>query len=292
MRLRPLAFACLIVASSASAQDAAPNFPVLPPPDMATAGSAATADTAQAPASLDAAIAGDWCPEANRARDAHRHPRETLAFFGLRDDQTVIELWPGGGWYTEILAPMLRERGQYIAASPAPPAGKTSAGNDKLRARFAAQPEVFGKARLVEVDTAAPVLGPNGSADAVLTFRNVHNWVMDGKEAAMFKAIFEVLKPGGTLGVVDHRAKADQPAEAMKTSGYLPEAYVIQLAEAAGFQLAAKSEVNANPRDTADHPEGVWTLPPRLALGDKDRDKYSAIGESDRMTLRFVKPAR
>ena len=160
-----------------------------------------------------------------------------------------------------------------------------------MRALFAKRPDVFGKAKLLEAGSAAPVLGEANSADVVLTFRNAHNWVMDGNEKAMFKAMFDVLKPGGTLGVVDHRAKPDQPAEEMKKSGYLPEAYVIALGEAAGFKLAAKSEVNANPRDTKDYPDGVWTLPPRLAKGDVDRAKYLAIGESDRMTLRFVKPA-
>ena len=250
-------------------------------------------------AALADAIAGDWRDPANAARDRYRHPRETLAFFGLRPDMTVIEIWPSAGWYTEILAPYLRERGRYIGAVTQPDrAGSASAQasaqkqNAALRAKLAERPAVYGAAALLEFDPSAPVLGAPASADAVLTFRNVHNWVMAGNEAAMFKGFFAVLKPGGTLGVVDHRAKPDQPPAEMKTSGYLPEAYVISLAKAAGFELAEKSEINANPRDTKDYAEGVWTLPPTLTLGDKDRAKYQAIGESDRMTLRFVKPAR
>jgi len=284
-------------------------MPVLPPPDIildgatkaappaATTAPTATADNAASTrAALDRALAGDWRSPANSARDKYRHPRETLGFFGFRDDQTVIEIWPSGGWYAELLAPALREHGHYIGVIPKASTGdekeraSTQRGNDALRAKFAKRPDVFGKAELRESDNAAPDLGPPGSADLVLTFRNAHNWVMAGDEQAMFKAFYAVLKPGGTLGVVDHRAAPNQPPAEMQTSGYLPEAYVIALAEAAGFRLAGKSEVNANPRDTKDYPGGVWTLPPSLAKGDDDRAKYLAIGESDRMTLRFTKP--
>lgn len=289
MRTAPLVLALMLAAGSAAAQDGSlPPGPALPPPAM---------DAPSANAALDTALAGDWRSAANRARDQYRHPRETLGFFGVRADQTVIEIWPGGGWYAEVLAPMLRANGQYIGAMPAPAGSEasqagTKRNNDKLRARFAERPEQFDKGKLIEADSAAPVLGAPNSADVVLTFRNAHNWVMADRQAAMFKAMFAVLKPGGTLGVVDHRARADQPAAEMKSSGYLPEAYVITLAEAAGFVLEDKSEVNANPRDTKDYAEGVWTLPPTLTLGDKDREKYLAIGESDRMTLRFIKPMR
>jgi predicted methyltransferase len=284
MRTAPLVLALLLAAGSATAQDGSlPPGPALPPPAM---------DAPAANAALDTALAGDWRSAANRARDQYRHPRETLGFFGVRADQTVIEIWPGGGWYAEVLAPMLRANGHYIGVMPP---SAVSAGsqrnNDKLRAMFAARADLFDKGRLIEADLTAPVLGAPGSADVVLTFRNAHNWVMTNSQAAMFKAMFTVLKPGGTLGVVDHRARADQPAAEMKSSGYLPEAYVIKLAEDAGFVLEDKSEVNANPRDTKDYAEGVWTLPPTLTLGEKDRDKYLAIGESDRMTLRFIKPA-
>jgi predicted methyltransferase len=253
----------------------------------------------EAPAAQDEiarALAGDWRSEKNRARDQYRHPRETLAFFGVGPEQTLIEIWPGGGWYAEVLAPMLRERGHYIGLLPKPSATSaedaedTRGANARLRAKFAARPDVFDRAELRESDEAAPVLGPPASADVVLTFRNAHNWVAAGNEQAMFKAMFAVLKPGGTLGVVDHRAAADQPPAEMKTSGYLPEAYVIALAEGAGFRLVGKSEVNANPLDTKDYAKGVWTLPPTYALRDVDRAKYAAIGESDRMTLKFAKP--
>ncbi len=291
MRPSLLAAALLIALAAAGAQAAPPEvMPVLPPPDMASSEQAASVAT------LDRVLAGDWRSEANKARDQYRHPRETLAFFGVQPDQTVIEIWPGGGWYAELLAPMLREHGRYIGAVPDPAAAgdgmaRVESANKKLRDLFAARPEQFDKATLLEVASAAPVLGAPGSADVVLTFRNAHNWVMDGNEAAMFKAFFAVLKPGGTLGLVDHRAKPEQPEAERKSSGYLPEAYVIALASAAGFELAASSEINANPRDTKDYPDGVWTLPPRLAKGDQDRARYLTIGESDRMTLRFSKPA-
>jgi predicted methyltransferase len=285
MRTAPLVLALMLAAGSAAAQDGSmPPGPALPPPAM---------DAPAANAALDTALAGDWRSAGNRARDQYRHPRETLGFFGVRADQTVIEIWPGGGWYAEVLAPMLQAQGHYIGVMPAAAGSAgTQRNNDKLRATFAARPDLFDKGKLIEVDSAAPVLGPDNSADVVLTFRNAHNWVMADNQAKMFKAMFAVLKPGGTLGVVDHRARGDQPAAEMKSSGYLPEAYVIKLAEDAGFVLEDKSEVNANPRDTKDYAEGVWTLPPTLTLGDKDRDKYLAIGESDRMTLRFIKPGR
>ncbi len=289
MRKPLFALALVLATSAAFAQDGSlPPGPAMPPPAMDAPSGSAALDAALTPA-----LAGDWRSEANRARDAYRHPRETLGFFGVRPDQTVIEIWPGGGWYAEVLAPMLRAKGHYIGAMPAPAGSAgTQRNNDKLRANFAARPDLFDKGQLIEADSVAPVLGAANSADVVLTFRNVHNWVMADRQAQMFKAMYAVLKPGGTLGVVDHRARADQKPEEMKTSGYLPEGYVIQLAEAAGFVLEDKSEVNANPRDTKDYAEGVWTLPPTLTLGDKDREKYKAIGESDRMTLRFIKPAK
>lgn len=295
-RLHTLAASLLITTAAIAAPvGAAPAAteptglpPVLPPPEMVPPGTAVMATTP-----LEAALAGAWRSEANRARDRYRHPRETLAFFGFAPEQTVIEIWPGGGWYAEILAPALREHGQYIAvvprALPESPA-RVARDNGKLRALFAAKPEVFGQPEVREALDSAPVLGPPESADLVLTFRNAHNWVMAGNEQAMFKAFYAVLKPGGTLGLTDHRAAPDQPPAEMKSSGYLPEAYVIALAEGAGFELLGKSEVNANPADTKDYPNGVWTLPPSLNQGDKDKAKYQAIGESDRMTLRFRKP--
>lgn len=261
------------------AQPAAPHTPAAKPLSPASA------------SRLDAAIAGSWREPANRARDVYRHPKATLQFFGLRPDQTVIEIVPGGGWYSEILAPLLRDRGHYIAAVERPTGGEAKRADEALRRKFAADPAEYGKARIVEFDPQAPVFGPPGSADRVLTFRNVHNWAEAGTAPAMFKAFFAVLRPGGVLGVTDHRAAPGATMEAVEASGYLPTDYVIKLATDAGFKLAGQSEINANPKDTKDYPKGVWTLPPTLTLGGQDRAKYLAIGESDRMTLRFVKPA-
>lgn len=230
----------------------------------------------------------------NRARDVYRHPKETLEFFGLKAQQTVVEVWPGKGWYTEILAPYLRERGRYVAAGFAVGQEATPQWRiDMTRefgAKLAATPKIYDRVVVAEIgpeNAWHPV--PAGSADLVLTFRNVHNWMNADYEARMFQAFFEALKPGGTLGVVEHRARPETDREGMKRSGYVTEAYVIQLAEKAGFKLADRSEINANPKDDTDHPKGVWTLPPTLRLGDEDRDKYLAIGESDRMTLKFTK---
>ena len=242
---------------------------------------------------LDTILAGSWRSEKNKARDRYRHPKQTLEFFGVNDHQTLIEIYPGGGWYAEILAPLLKEHGHYIAAILKPKQSTGEAAEDArgIRAKIKADPEHFGAAAVVEFDSKAPVLGAPNSADVVLTFRNVHNMTDEGSEHAMFKGFFDVLKPGGTLGVVDHRAAPGTDPAKLKETGYLPEDFVIKLATDAGFKLVAKSEINANPKDTKDYPKGVWTLPPTLELGDKDREKYLAIGESDRMTLKFVKPA-
>lgn len=240
---------------------------------------------------LDQVIAGDWRTQDHKARDVYRHPKGTLQFFGIRPDLTVIEITPGGGWYTEILAPLLRNNGHYIAATSKPAVdGEASRDLNALKAKFAADPAHYGKAQLVEFDPKAPSFGPAGSADMVLTFRNVHNWVEADTAPAMFKAFYSVLRPGGVLGVEDHRAADNASLDAVKNSGYLPTNVVIKLATDAGFRLQESSEINANPKDTKDYPKGVWTLPPTLTLGDQDRAKYLAIGESDRMTLRFVKP--
>ncbi|MCK9538962.1 MAG: methyltransferase domain-containing protein [Dokdonella sp.] len=242
-----------------------------------------------ATARLDEALAGAWRSDANKARDVYRHPRQTLEFFGVQPSDTVIEIAPGAGWYTEILAPMLKDSGHFIAANATDAssdyARKT---NEAYRALLKKDAAEFGDVEFVEYDPKAPVLGPADSADVVLTFRNVHNW---GDNApAMFKAFFDVLKPGGTLGVVDHRAKPGTTLEQARGTGYLPTDYVVGLATDAGFTLVAESEVNANPKDTKDYEKGVWTLPPTLSQGDTDKDKYLAIGESDRMTLKFQKP--
>ncbi|MBN8791850.1 MAG: class I SAM-dependent methyltransferase [Stenotrophomonas nitritireducens] len=250
---------------------------------------------APASAPLQDAVSGDWRSAANAARDQYRHPLQTLEFFGVQPQQTVIEITPGGGWYSEILAPYLRGQGHYVAAVVDPQALPAGGGRDYqqrtrdgLEKKFAGAPALFDKTTVVAYDPAAPVLGKPGSADVVLTFRNVHNWRASNQAEGMFRAFFAVLRPGGTLGVVEHRAKADVPAD--DKSGYVGQAQVIAMAEAAGFKLEERSEINANPRDTKDHPNGVWTLPPSNTHDAADDARYKAIGESDRMTLRFVKP--
>lgn len=235
---------------------------------------------------LDQAIAGKWRDPKNTARDQYRHPKEMLTFFGIRPDMTVIEIWPSGGWFTEILAPYLNAHGHYIAAVPPGSKSRTA-----LQNKFSFAKDQYSNAAFVEFDNKKPVLGPAGSADMVLTFRNVHNWAADGSAETMFKAFFAVLKPGGVLGVEDHRADKGKTLDQVVNSGYLPTDYVIKLATDAGFKLDGQSEVNANPKDNHDHPKGVWTLPPTYDMGETDKAKWKAIGESDRMTLRFVKPA-
>jgi predicted methyltransferase len=225
---------------------------------------------------------------ANLARDPYRHPVETLAFFGVRPGDTVVEIWPGGGWYSEILAPYLAQGGgTYIGTAPE----RSLTG---LRKLVATQPATYAAVRTANFPILAAGGTPvaPGSADVVLTFRNVHNWMM-GKEpfgARAFAQMYAMLKPGGTLGVVEHRLPENASPEREKASGYVKVSTVRRLAEGAGFRLVAMSEINANPLDNTDYPEGVWTLPPTYRLGDKDRAKYAAIGESDRMTLKFVKP--
>ncbi len=261
---------------------------------FAAAASNPPATDAATLATLDKVLAGEHRSDANRARDEYRHPKETLESFGLRQDMAVMEVSPGGGgWYTEILAPTLRDHGRYIAASFDPKStSEYVKKNSKLFAdKLAKNPELYDRAEVTALqapNALKPV--PDGSVDMVVTFRNIHGWMGNDSADAMFKAMYAALKPGGILGVVEHRAKADKPQDPKAESGYVREDHAIALIEKAGFKLLGKSEVNANPKDTADHPNGVWSLPPTLDGGDVDRDKFLAIGESDRFTLRFRKP--
>ena len=251
-----------------------------------------TSASASSSAALKTAIAAPTRTPANLARDRYRHPLETLTFFGVDPTDTVVEIWPGGGWYTEILAPYLAQQGVYYAVAPGAKA-------PALTKMMEANPALYGKIRIAAfpVWEASEPRVPDGSADVVLTFRNVHNWVQgyqrpDKQDYSpeAFRQIYAMLKPGGTLGIVDHRLPESADAAREKTSGYIKVSTVRRLAEQAGFRFAGASEVNVNPKDTADWPQGVWTLPPVLRLKDQDREKYLAIGESDRMTLKFVKP--
>lgn len=231
----------------------------------------------------------------NIARNHYRHPVETLEFFEVQGDMTVVEIWPGAGaWYTEILAPYLRDKGSLYAAHFASDSTVKYFRDSltKFKEKMAEYPDVYDKLILTELDAPRKVsIAPSESADRVLTFRNVHNWLrQDESGYYVFKAMFDALKPGGILGVVEHRAPENFSLQKMQTSGYTSETFTIALAERAGFKLLAKSEINANPKDTKDHPKGVWTLPPSLRLGNQDKEKYLAIGESDRMTLKFIKP--
>lgn len=232
----------------------------------------------------------------NKQRDQYRHPAQTLAFFGIQPNMTVIEIWPGRGWYTEVLAPWIRQHdGHFIAAGFPRSTGPDWRQN--LQASYEQwlnqYPGRFDDVELIEFGPPDNWhLGAGNSADAVLTFRNVHNWVKGGYADDVFQAMFDVLKPGGILGLTDHRADAGTEIAIMNSTGYLTEQLVIELAQNAGFMLEEKSEINANPKDTKNYPAGVWALPPTLRLGDQDRQKYLEIGESDRMTLRFIKPEK
>lgn len=243
---------------------------------------------------LTVILAGDQRPESDRARDVYRHPKETLLFFGIRPEMTVLEVWPEPGWYTEIIAPLLRDHGKYYAAVP--PVNPASANAGKRRAEYqaklAANPAEYGKVAVVNMPVDGGNVVPPGTLDMALTFRNVHNFMSAGEAAKVFATLYRALKPGGILGVVEHRGNPSVPQDPKADSGYVNEDYAIKLIEAQGFRLVAKSEVNDNPKDTKDYEKGVWTLPPTFELGDKDRAKYAAIGESDRFTLRFVKPQK
>ena len=280
VRMIFLFVAAAIVAGCASA----PTRPAPPPP--------APRDAATA-AALTQALAGPQRSAGNRARDVYRHPLDTLLFFGIKPGMTVVEVWPGaGGWYTEILAPLLAENGKLFAAQmPAAPGNEfVTAALKAFGDKLAAQPDVYGKVAVTSLGADVDAIAPPGSADMVVTFRNVHNWMNLGFAPAAFAAMFKALKLGGILGVVEHRGNPAKPQDPRAGTGYVNEEYAIELIKAAGFDFVARSEINANPKDTKDYQQGVWTLPPDYRLGNRDRAKYEAIGESDRFTLRFRKP--
>ncbi len=244
--------------------------------------------------SLKKILEGQQRSEEHKARDLYRHPEKTLAFFEVKDNMTVVEIWPGGkGWYTEILAPYLKDNGKLYAAHFSADSSVQYFRDSlkKFNDKVAGRPEIYGQMELTVLQPPEHLqIAPDNSADRVLTFRNVHNWMNHGQAEAVFTAMFKALKKGGILGVVEHRAPAGSEQDPKAVSGYVTEAHVIKLAEQAGFKLIDKSEINANSQDTTQHPKGVWTLPPSLRLKEQDREKYLAIGESDRMTLKFVKP--
>jgi len=250
-----------------------------------TAPRAETAKQASRAAALKAAVDDPARPPQERARDRYRHPMQTLQFFGIKPDMTVVEIWPGAGWYTDILAPYLEANGKlYTAVQPGPR-------SDAYRKKIAGDPKLYGDVTITQLGPPDHYeVAPAGSADMVVTFRNVHNWLMGGFAPEVFKAMYKALKPGGILGVEEHRGNPKLPQDPKGSNGYVRQDYVIGMAEKAGFHLMSKSEINANPKDTKDYPKGVWTLPPTLRMGNVDRNKYLAIGESDRMTLKFVKP--
>jgi predicted methyltransferase len=239
---------------------------------------------------LQAAIASPVRSAKNVARDQARHPYETLHFVGVRPNQTVLEILPGGGYWSEILVPYLQAHGHYIATIP-------EAGDlpEQIHERVtfqqfqAADPARYGKIEVLDFTAPFALAKPN-SVDVILTFRNLHNWMKRGTQDAILASFYRSLKPGGILGIEDHRGRTDKPQDPQANDGYVREDYAIALIEKAGFKLVAKSQIGANPKDTKDYPAGVWTLPPVLKLGDKDRARYVAIGESDRFTLKFVKP--
>ncbi len=261
----------------------------------------ATADARmgkQTRSDLTTAINGDHRSAESKARDVYRKPFETLSFLGFRSDMTVVEIWPGSGWYTEILGPALRKRGKLYTAqfSLNPPAGYQRRAFGKFLTMLGSNPDLYRDVEITHMDLPYALrIAPRASADLVVTFRNVHNWVMPanggGKNAHLaFLAMFDALKPGGILGIVDHRWPDPASEDPLAKNGYISAERTIQLAQEAGFVLLDRSEILANPKDDHQHPKGVWTLPPSLALGDKDASKYRDIGESDRFLLKFQKP--
>jgi len=262
---------------------------------MLIAVSCSTTSTRQTTAlALDTILAGSQRSPQNRARDLYRHPKETLLFFGLRPEMRVLEVWPEPGWYTEVLAPLLREHGKYHAAviEPDPQSKYITQRLSDFQQKLAARPDVYDRVSVVTFPSDGGDVVPSGSLDMVVTFRNIHNWMARGTAAQAFATMYKALKPGGVLGVAEHRGNPSVPQDPQAKSGYVNEDYAIRLIEGQGFKLVGESQINANPKDTKDYEQGVWTLPPTYRLGDTDRQKYTDIGESDRFTLKFVKPVK
>lgn len=258
---------------------------------VAGASAAAAAEPTAEDAALRAAIAGPHRSERFIKRDSARHPYEELRFFGVTPRASVIEIWPGGGYWTEILAPYLHDHGTYYAAIEAPAAG-TEFATAPFKAKLESTPAIYGRVRLTELGSSDTALVPDQSADVILTFRNLHNWLKQGNAKDILARFYRALKPGGVLGIEDHRGQRDVPQDPKALDGYVRQDYAIALVESAGFRFVAASEINANPKDTANWPKGVWTLPPTFALGDTDRERYAAIGEADNFVLKFRKPAQ
>ncbi|MDB5494104.1 MAG: hypothetical protein JWP86_1441 [Phenylobacterium sp.] len=269
---------------------------------LSACGRAPTGTRPKGPMTFEDAVAGAWRSPADKARDRWRHPVASLRFWGLKPGETVVEFWPGAGWYTDILAPYLAAGGGKLYAAnlestdPANTAAREVV--DAYRARLAADPKLYGKVEITAFGPGSGAVAPAGSADLVLFLRNLHDWMAAGVAEKAFRDAYAALKPGGVLGVEEHRADPAGVPDPLAANGYVQQAYVVKLAQEAGFTLDAASEINANPQDSRDHPFGVWTLPPvrrSSAPGQApnpafDHSKYDRIGESDRMTLRFVKP--
>ena len=241
---------------------------------------------------LDLILAGNQRPAADRRCDQYRHPKDTLLFFGIRPNTRVLEVWPESGWYTAIIAPLVHPKGRYFAGVIAPDPGSRflQARLAGYRRLLASRPDTYGVVKVVNFPPEGADTVPAGSVDMVLSFRDLHEWMAQGDAQRALAAIYRALAPEGVFGVVDNRGDPAVPQDPRAKNGYVRQDYAIRMIEAAGFRLVATSEVNANPKDTKNYPAGVWTLPPDYRLGNVDRGKYDAIGESDRFTLKFVKP--
>lgn len=292
-RIIPILAVALSLGACERAETPTPAPPVPTSVPVMAPVNEAVIETVEAEARLAAIIAGEHRSETDRARDRYRNPAATLAFFGLRPDMTVVEVWPGGGWYTEIIAPFVRDEGQYYGAHFDPEAEREFARNAALafREKLSADPDLYGNAQVTVLACPDKLdIAPEGSADLVVAFRSLHNWMGAGCVEEVLSGIHRALKPGGTFGLVGHSSRSEAPQDAAGPGGYVREDYAIELVESAGFELVATSDVNANPQDPTDHERGVWTLPPMFALGDENREQYAEIGESHRFTLKFRKP--